>query len=788
MLTKYETDHHIQPGTLAKIGWSDCFHDSRPAIQFQTATGPRWRFMDGKKPKYDHPVGYQACWYGLKRAVAKGLDFIVDCNGAASTIAADQHGLPAYSLQSGETTKPKPELLEELKSLWTGKVYVAFDCDAPGKAGATKRVQAYHEAGIDAVALDLALDIDGGDLADFVGLHGAGSVQALTACKLLVIPDKPKPKAKQHKATSYADWDIALDAIRSRLSCYDFMCQRYGDPKKHGRSYGHWLAIQRIEDSPSFAAYMETGGFFDYGSGDAGDIFDLIRLADKCDFITAVKTAADLTSVTLPERKVVTEVVTPPEPAKVAEGLPISIRTALNLYAAPQIGAVVELWQEVIDKGHCQSTDEVSADYLICEAEMLGRYISSHTIRIGLNQGCGQFFRNRLRIDPITKEDSGSDNLVSESTDKDNQDSCNKHAGRKPELYTLKPLTEIVQVLTKLAIVPLLKAEFPADDPMAAPICAEFLEELGLTDADDKANALKDRYSDKLAQQPGFKKKLARARKVYAKFAASLYQRDYAPIAPDRKFANHREYVAECARALIAKSPEPTQYSRPELCRLIGCRDRELPAIFKRGGLVMLKDQYLEREIDTLNEFKAIQGDYDFDRKGKPEWVTSSLDKQRKDFGGAGTAYWLEKQFYAGAVIKVQYHQANRQAIAPEVEPAPIPVAAPVVEPEPELTQKPLLEVTDPGIPTHFWHVWWCVFIFERIYSAMCIIWCFLRDLKRVVEHKLTYAESWLNKVVAVATPWQADGDRLVERITGEIQPASVQLSFDLLLADPSPG
>ena len=107
-----------QLGTLAALGWKVVIHDGRPAIEFATTNGPRWRFTDGDKPKYDQRVGYAPCWYGLQRAVkiaAKAeWNVLIDCNGAASTIAAQYHGIPAFSLQSGEETTPTEDHLDEL--------------------------------------------------------------------------------------------------------------------------------------------------------------------------------------------------------------------------------------------------------------------------------------------------------------------------------------------------------------------------------------------------------------------------------------------------------------------------------------------------------------------------------------------------------------------------------------------------------------------------------------------------------------------------------------------------
>src|SRR5688572_11134544 len=102
----YAKAHHTTWDVYKAAGWRDgIIHNGRPALEFTTATGKRYRFTDNKKPKYHHAKDYQMCWYGLQRAVKlandNGISYLVDCNGAASTVPAHAKGVPAFSLQSG---------------------------------------------------------------------------------------------------------------------------------------------------------------------------------------------------------------------------------------------------------------------------------------------------------------------------------------------------------------------------------------------------------------------------------------------------------------------------------------------------------------------------------------------------------------------------------------------------------------------------------------------------------------------------------------------------------------
>lgn len=190
-LADYATAHGVTADDLAGWFWRETVFQDRIALEYQTRTGKRWRFLDGQKPYYKSETGYKRCWYGLGKIVAErvkdGQPLII-CNGEISTIAAQKVGLAAVAVTGGEQAIP-PELIDDLT--WAidkdkCQIIVALDCDSKGKAAAAQVMAQFRAQGFAARAVDLGLGHNG-DLADFCMLHKDKSAAALM--KLPTLPD-----------------------------------------------------------------------------------------------------------------------------------------------------------------------------------------------------------------------------------------------------------------------------------------------------------------------------------------------------------------------------------------------------------------------------------------------------------------------------------------------------------------------------------------------------------------------------------------------------------------------
>lgn len=175
-LDAYAEAHGVTADVFTAAGWQETTHRDRRALMLMTATGKRWRYLDGNNPKYWHEPGYTRCWYGLKRAVdmaTKDSLPLVLCNGEASTVVAQAYGIPACAMTGGENRLPD-YMLTELQQVWTGDILLAYDCDDKGRATA----QAVQAQLSNSRIIDLELE-NNGDLADLTRLWGKDTMKEL---------------------------------------------------------------------------------------------------------------------------------------------------------------------------------------------------------------------------------------------------------------------------------------------------------------------------------------------------------------------------------------------------------------------------------------------------------------------------------------------------------------------------------------------------------------------------------------------------------------------------------
>lgn len=191
-LADYAAEHGVATEVFLEARWSETTHQGRPALAFPTATGTRYRFLDGAKPAYMSPSGYQSCWYGLERAARLAREAsrpLVLCNGEAATVVAQHYGIPAACV-TGSGEKPIPAgLLAELQQAYRGAIIVALDCDDKGRQAAPRLVDQLSQAGYSARAVDLNLSY-GDDLADYCHLYGDEAAASLVSARGLAEPPR----------------------------------------------------------------------------------------------------------------------------------------------------------------------------------------------------------------------------------------------------------------------------------------------------------------------------------------------------------------------------------------------------------------------------------------------------------------------------------------------------------------------------------------------------------------------------------------------------------------------
>jgi 5S rRNA maturation endonuclease (ribonuclease M5) len=189
-LADYAAAHYTTLEAFSRRGWHDGTHKGRPCLIYKLGGVTRYRMTDGKKPYYLWPDegGGKAAWYGLSVApdMATGRALIL-CNGEASTISAQEYGLPACAWAGGEQRLPD-HAIAELKAAYTGPIILAYDCDETGRRVAREVAEQLTTAGYDVRIADLQMT-DHGDLADFCGLHTETAYAELDKRAVVYTPD-----------------------------------------------------------------------------------------------------------------------------------------------------------------------------------------------------------------------------------------------------------------------------------------------------------------------------------------------------------------------------------------------------------------------------------------------------------------------------------------------------------------------------------------------------------------------------------------------------------------------
>lgn len=182
----YAEQHGLDAIDLEKCGWIETTCKDRPALEFNTRGGKRWRFLDGDTPSYISEPGFTRSWYHLNDKVitqareANSPLFL--CNGEVSMLAARFHGVPAIAIAGGSEKRIPDDLLTELLTRWDGRIAIALDCDTAGRKASQDISEQLGDRG---VVVDLGL-MDGQDLADYVNMNGSHSLRYLK--RLIPLP------------------------------------------------------------------------------------------------------------------------------------------------------------------------------------------------------------------------------------------------------------------------------------------------------------------------------------------------------------------------------------------------------------------------------------------------------------------------------------------------------------------------------------------------------------------------------------------------------------------------
>jgi len=193
-LQEYAERHGAPVEAFIKARWEQTTYAGRRALKFDTANGPRYRFIDGKD-SYTNVSGYKSCWYGLDRATdkaSKGKLPLVLVNGEASVVACAHWGIPAAAVTNSGERILSDDLLKELRSKWSNQIIIALDCDAKGRKASAELREQLSDYSTAVVDLNMGT---GGDAADLCLMYGEKALSELLERATFNAPEPPLPTA-----------------------------------------------------------------------------------------------------------------------------------------------------------------------------------------------------------------------------------------------------------------------------------------------------------------------------------------------------------------------------------------------------------------------------------------------------------------------------------------------------------------------------------------------------------------------------------------------------------------
>lgn len=223
-LADYAAQQGAPVEAFRQWGWQETTYRHRRALEYTTATGPRWRYIDGAEPRHDSPKGYKFSWYGLTEALALAGDNrpLVLVNGAAAVVVAQHYGVPAFAVSGGESSAIQAHLLDELLKAWAGEIILPADSDDTGRNSAARRIRQFIDAGYIARAVELQLERNG-DFADFCKVHGRDSLHRLADLPEIAPappPEKPRLDYAVNGDDRRAEFvrDVVLPALQRSIA------------------------------------------------------------------------------------------------------------------------------------------------------------------------------------------------------------------------------------------------------------------------------------------------------------------------------------------------------------------------------------------------------------------------------------------------------------------------------------------------------------------------------------------------------------------------------------------
>ncbi|PYV21055.1 MAG: hypothetical protein DMG27_21640 [Acidobacteria bacterium] len=251
---------------------------------FKLAKGPN---DQTDSPKMLATPGAHAELYGWERVLASPEQIII-CEGEFDRLVLESRGFAAVTSTGGALTF-RPTWAEAFRGI--PRVYICFDNDGPGLAGAERVARLIPKARIVRLPDEVG---DGGDVTDFFVRLGRGREEfgdLLEAARPLSDEQRAEGPTRQ-PAVARAAHDGEVDRLKSSIAIEDLIA-RYVELSTSGQNYRAKCPFHD-DRHPSFVVYPQTQSFYCFGCREHGDVLSFLMRQERLSFPEALNALREL--------------------------------------------------------------------------------------------------------------------------------------------------------------------------------------------------------------------------------------------------------------------------------------------------------------------------------------------------------------------------------------------------------------------------------------------------------------------------------------------------------------
>ena len=235
---------------------------------------------DSPKMFYD-PPGVTAELYGWD-TLQRRPSFVIVCEGEYDRLVLEARGFPAVTGTGGAGVF-KEEWAAEIKKV--PRVYVCFDNDAPGRAGAERIARLIPEAKIVTLPPEVG---EGGDVTDFFVRLKRTRWDFISLLREARPLPEPLLQGAERGARAHTPRTTSPGVLRLKQAVrIEDVIGHYVKLHRSGRTFMGRCCFHD-DHEPSLAVFPDTQSFYCFGCQTYGDVITFLMEAERLTFLEAV--------------------------------------------------------------------------------------------------------------------------------------------------------------------------------------------------------------------------------------------------------------------------------------------------------------------------------------------------------------------------------------------------------------------------------------------------------------------------------------------------------------------